>query len=66
MAGLAPAIHVYVPGACSEIVEEARIDGAPYLAVEILSKWTRSKDRVRKRNIYEREQVPHYLDSMRR
>jgi len=26
----------------------------------------RSKDRVRKRNIYEREQVPHYLDSMRR
>ena len=51
---------VYVPGACSEIVEEARIDGAPYLVVEILSKWTRSKDRIRKRNIYERMQVPHY------
>ncbi len=51
---------IYVPGACSEIMEEARIDGAPHLAVEILSKWTRSKDRVRKRNIYERMQVPHY------
>ena len=51
---------IYVPGACSEIMEEARIDGAPHLVVEILSKWTRSKDRVRKRNIYEREQVPHY------
>jgi len=51
---------IYIPGACSEIMEEARIDGAPHLVVEILSKWTRSKDRVRKRNIYERVQVPHY------
>jgi len=51
---------IYIPGARSEIVEEARIDGAPYLVVEILSKWTRSKDRVMKRNIYERMQVPHY------
>jgi Uma2 family endonuclease len=51
---------IYVPGACSEIMEEARIDGPPHLVVEILSKWTRSKDRVRKRNIYERMPVPHY------
>ncbi len=51
---------IYIPGARSEIVEEARIDGAPYLVVEVLSKWTRSKDRVMKRNIYERMQVPHY------
>ena len=51
---------IYIPGARSEIVEEARIDGAPYLVVEILSKWTRSKDRIRKRNIYERMHVPHY------
>ncbi|NLB74089.1 MAG: helix-turn-helix domain-containing protein [Firmicutes bacterium] len=51
---------VYIPGENSEIVEEARINGIPYLVVEILSKWTRSKDRVRKRNIYERMGVPHY------
>ena len=51
---------VYIPGDNSEIVEEARINGIPYLVVEILSKWTRSKDRVRKRNIYERMGVPHY------
>jgi len=51
---------VYIPSARSKIMEEARIDGAPHLVVEILSKWTRSKDRVRKRNIYERAQVPHY------
>ena len=51
---------IYIPGSRSEIKEEARIDGAPHLVVEILSKWTRSKDRVRKRNIYERMQVPHY------
>lgn len=51
---------VYIPGENTEIVEEARINGIPYLVVEILSKWTRSKDRVRKRNIYERMGVPHY------
>ncbi len=51
---------IYVPGARIEIMEEARVAGAPHLVVEILSKWTRSKDRVRKRNIYERMQVPHY------
>ncbi len=51
---------VYIPGKNSEIVEEARINGIAYLVVEILSKWTRSKDRLRKRNIYERMGVPHY------
>ncbi len=51
---------VYIPGESSEIVEEKRICGAPLLVVEILSKWTRSQDRVRKRNIYERMLIPHY------
>ncbi|HHX26744.1 MAG TPA: helix-turn-helix domain-containing protein [Firmicutes bacterium] len=51
---------VYIPGENSEIVEEARINGIPYLVVEILSKWTRSKDRLRKRSIYERMGIPHY------
>jgi Uma2 family endonuclease len=51
---------VYIPGENSGIVKEARIDGAPYLVVEVLSRWTRSKDRVRKRNIYERMRIPHY------
>lgn len=51
---------IYIPGARNAIMKEARIDGAPYLVVEILSKWTRSKDRVRKRAIYERMQVTHY------
>lgn len=32
----------------------------PYLVVEVLSRWTRSKDRIRKRNVYEQMQVPHY------
>ena len=41
-------------------MEEARINGIPYLVVEILSKWTRSKDRLRKRSIYERMGIPHY------
>ncbi len=51
---------IYIRDALSGIVKEERIDGVPHLVVEILSKWTRSKDRVRKRNIYERMQVPHY------
>ncbi len=51
---------IYIPGESSEIVEEKRIGGAPLLVVEILSRWTRSKDRVRKRNIYERMRIPHY------
>ena len=51
---------VYIPGENSGIVKEARIDGAPYLVVEVLSRWTRSKDRVRKRAIYERMRIPHY------
>ena len=51
---------VYIPGENRQIVEEARINGAPYLVVEILSKWTRSKDRLRKRNIYEKMGIPHY------
>jgi Uma2 family endonuclease len=51
---------VYIPGECSAIVEEKRINGVPYLVVEVISKWTRAKDRLRKRNIYERMRVPHY------
>ena len=51
---------VYVPGRQKEIIKEERIDGTPYLVVEVVSKWTRAKDRVRKRSIYERVGVPHY------
>ncbi|MEA4882285.1 MAG: Uma2 family endonuclease [Clostridia bacterium] len=50
----------YIPGDKSGIVEERRINGAPHLVVEILSTWTRSKDRLRKRSIYERMHIPHY------
>ena len=41
---------VYVPGRQKEIIKEERMDG-PYLVVEAVSKWTRAKDRVRKRSI---------------
>ncbi len=51
---------VYIPGKSSGIINEERIDGVPYLVVEVLSKWTRSNDRIRKRNIYEQMQVSHY------
>lgn len=51
---------LYVPGESSSIVEERRINGAPHLVVEVLSTWTRSKDRLTKRSIYERMRVPHY------
>jgi len=51
---------VYIPGESSGIIKEERIDGVPYLVVEVLSRWTRSKDRIRKRNVYEQMQVPHY------
>ncbi|MCR4426785.1 MAG: Uma2 family endonuclease [Firmicutes bacterium] len=51
---------IYVPGDKSRIVEEKRINGAPHLIVEILSTYTRSKDRIKKRRVYERMGVPHY------
>lgn len=51
---------IYIPGSGSEIVEEKRVNGAPHLVIEILSTWTRSKDRLKKRSIYQRMGVPHY------
>lgn len=51
---------IYISGKNRGIVEEKRINGAPHLVVEILSPSTRAKDRIRKRRIYERAEVPHY------
>ncbi len=51
---------IYIPGRESRIVEEKRINGAPYLVVEVISPSSRTKDRIRKRAIYERLLVPHY------
>lgn len=51
---------LYIPSGQSAIMEETRINGSPYLLVEVLSTHTRSKDRVKKRAIYERMGVPHY------
>lgn len=49
----------YVPGG-SEIVEERRLNGAPLLAVEIVSPSSASRDRVTKQRIYARAGVKHY------
>lgn len=50
---------VYIPGN-SHIVEEKRINGVPELVVEVISPSTKSKDRVKKADIYCRIGVPHY------
>lgn len=42
------------------IVTSARVEGAPSLAVEILSPSTSAYDRVNKRNLYARYGVPEY------
>jgi Uma2 family endonuclease len=43
-----------------EIIKDLRIDGAPTLAVEILSPSTRRKDCVKKLQIYRKAGVKHY------
>lgn len=51
---------LYVAGENKDIVKDTRIDGPPTLIVEILSPSTRRKDRLVKRNIYQRAGVKHY------
>ena len=42
------------------VLTAARVEGAPSLAVEIISPSTSAQDRVRKRNLYARYDVPEY------
>lgn len=51
---------LYISGNQEEIVEAARIHGAPTLAVEIVSPSSRRKDRLQKLQIYQKAGVEHY------
>ena len=51
---------LYVSGEQKNIVKETRIAGAPALVVEILSPASIRKDRLKKMQIYQKEQVRHY------
>lgn len=51
---------LYISGEQKDIIKETRIDGAPLLAVEILSESSRRKDRLRKRQIYQEAGIQHY------
>lgn len=50
----------YVSGQQKELVKHTRIDGAPVLAVEILSPSGGRKDRLQKMRIYQRAGILHY------
>ena len=51
---------LYVSGKHSEIVCFERIDGAPDLVVEVISKPGAGKDRIRKKKIYQDSGIQHY------
>ncbi len=51
---------LYISGKQKKLVEETRIDGPPNLVVEIISPSTSRKDRIQKRNIYQKAGVQHY------
>lgn len=51
---------LYISKQRREIIKDFRIDGAPTLAVEILSPSTRRKDCVKKLQIYQKAGVKHY------
>ncbi len=51
---------LYVSGKHSEIVRFERIDGAPDLVVEVISKPGTGKDRIRKKKIYQGSGIQHY------
>ncbi len=51
---------LYISGGQKDIIKEARIDGAPLLAVEVISESSRRKDRLRKRRIYQEAGIRHY------
>lgn len=50
----------YVAGSQKELVQHARVDGVPTLAVEILSPSSGRKDRLQKLRIYQSAGLPHY------
>lgn len=50
----------YVSGEQNQIVKEDRIDGPPRLVVEVLSPFSRRKDRLEKLRIYQKVEVKHY------
>ncbi len=51
---------VYVSAARANIITEQNIQGAPDLAVEILSESSRKMDEIVKRKLYERAGIPEY------
>ena len=51
---------IFVRQERQDIITETNIQGAPDLVVEVLSKGTRSRDLLDKRDLYEREGVPEY------
>ena len=53
---------VYVAIDRLAIVSERGVDGAPSLAVEVVSPSTRQRDREAKRELYARHGVPHFWD----
>ena len=50
----------YVSGGQKEFVKNTRVDGPPFLLVEILSPSSRRRDRLQKMEIYRKTQVQHY------
>lgn len=51
---------IYISSGQKRIIQYARVDGAPSLAVEITSPSTRNKDSITKLQIYEKAGVQHY------
>ncbi len=51
---------VYVADDRRDVISERAIEGAPTLAIEVLSPWTRRIDRQTKLRLYARHGVPYY------
>lgn len=51
---------LYISGEQRDIIQETRIDGAPLLAIEIISESSRRIDRLQKRQIYQGAGIQHY------
>jgi len=50
----------YLTGEQKELIKESYINGAPYLVVEVLSPYNRSKDRLQKLQLYQKAKVLQY------
>lgn len=50
----------YLTGQQKTLVTDYYIDGAPYLVIEVLSNYNRSKDRLQKLQLYQKSKVFHY------